>query len=61
MIAAKRCIHQEVPKKLVIVVANAVVDEGAVMIHPHDALIANFAMMGPRRLYLFAFVTVPVL
>lgn len=61
MIAAKRCIHQEVPKELVIVIANAVVDEGAVMIHPHDAFIANFAMMGPRRLNLLAFVTVSVL
>ena len=54
MQTAKRCVHEEVPEDFVVALADTVVHKGTVMVHLHDALFADFAMMSPRGLYLLA-------
>ena len=49
---AKSHIPKEENKVALILEANTIIDEGAVMIHQKDASIANLAMMRPRRLNL---------
>jgi hypothetical protein len=49
MNTSKRNIEQEVPEEFMIVITNAIIHKRAVMIHSHDALIANLAVMSPRR------------
>ena len=49
---AKSHIPKEENKVALIFEADAIIDEGAVMIHQKDASFANLAMVSPRRLYL---------
>jgi len=40
--------------------AHTIADERAMMIHSHDALAANGAVVGPRRLYPAACTAIPI-
>jgi len=49
MDTTKRNIEQEVPEEFMIFITNAVIHKRAVVIHPHDTLIAHLAVMSPWR------------
>ena len=48
---AQEHVYEELQEKLLVVIANAIVDPGAVMVHPGDASLTDRAMMAKRRLY----------
>ena len=61
MNTTKRSIEQEVPEKLMIIITNTIIHKGAMMIHSHDTLIADLAVMSPWRLDFLAWITIPEL
>ena len=48
---AQENVNEELQEKLLVVVTNAIVDPGAVMVHPGDAALTDRAMMAKRGLY----------